>query len=182
MLQHYTENVCSKPSHSLTWGIIEIFFRKSWSPSSDVKYLSIQIFPSGSAKRKRAAIRELFPAPVLPTIPTYRASQDCTIKPRASQGKWIHQATVLQHHRIYRRTSAKWLTFFSEAKTNLPPDQFEFRWQLDTQQFLGSHSKVKDLPLMCGGLLHKHDKVAWCIEQHDSRLLIFALNLVAGWC
>lgn len=103
-LRYYIQNIHGKPSHSLTWGIMEIFFRKSWSPSSDVKYLSIQILPSGSAKRKRAAIRELFPAPVLPTIPTYGASQARAIKLWAFQEKLICLATLLQHHRIYSRT------------------------------------------------------------------------------
>lgn len=55
--------------------MIDIFFLKSCSPISVVKILSIQIFPSGSDNLKRAEMRELFPAPVLPTIPTYKEIQ-----------------------------------------------------------------------------------------------------------
>lgn len=59
-----------------TWGMIDIFFLKSWSPISVVKILSIQILPSGSDNLKRAEMRELFPAPVLPTMPTCNEIQE----------------------------------------------------------------------------------------------------------
>ena len=41
-----------------------------------VKISSIQILPSGSDNLKRAAMRELFPAPVLPTMPTCKEIQE----------------------------------------------------------------------------------------------------------
>ena len=59
-----------------TWGMIDIFFLKSWSPILVIKILSIQTLPSGSDNLKRAAMKELFPAPVLPTMPTCEEIQE----------------------------------------------------------------------------------------------------------
>lgn len=53
-----------------SWGIIEIFFRKSCNPTDFVSTSSIRISPSIGANLNRAAINDDFPAPVLPTIPT----------------------------------------------------------------------------------------------------------------
>lgn len=52
-------------------GMIDIFRRRSCKPISDVNTPSTKILPSGSVKRNSAEIRELFPAPVRPTIPTW---------------------------------------------------------------------------------------------------------------
>lgn len=51
--------------------MIDIFWRRVCRPISDVRKPSIIILPSGSASRNKAAIRELLPAPVRPTMPTY---------------------------------------------------------------------------------------------------------------
>ena len=58
-----------------TWSATDIFFLKSWSPILFVQIPSIQIPPSGSDNLKRAAVRELFPAPDLPTMPTCKETQ-----------------------------------------------------------------------------------------------------------
>lgn len=50
--------------------MIDMLFRRTCNPSSEVTMPSIVIFPSGSARRNKAEISELFPAPVLPTSPT----------------------------------------------------------------------------------------------------------------
>lgn len=53
-----------------SWGIMEIFDRKSLSRTLAVSTSSMAITPSIGARRNRAAIRVDLPAPVLPTIPT----------------------------------------------------------------------------------------------------------------
>lgn len=52
--------------------MMDIFWRRVCRPMSDVRKPSIMILPSGSARRNKAEIRELLPAPVRPTMPTYR--------------------------------------------------------------------------------------------------------------
>lgn len=52
--------------------MMDIFWRSVCRPISDVRKPSIIILPSGSASRNKAEIRVLFPAPVRPTMPTYR--------------------------------------------------------------------------------------------------------------
>lgn len=61
-----------------TCGIMDILWRRVCSPISDVRKPSIVILPSGSASRNKAEIRELLPAPVRPTMPTYNR-QNCFI-------------------------------------------------------------------------------------------------------
>lgn len=53
-----------------SWGIIEILDRKSRNPNSCISTSSIIMFPSFIANLNNADIKEDFPAPVLPTIPT----------------------------------------------------------------------------------------------------------------
>ena len=53
-----------------SWGIIEIFFLKSSNAIVPVSMPSIKMFPSTIANLNKAAIKEDFPAPVLPTMPT----------------------------------------------------------------------------------------------------------------
>lgn len=48
---------------------MDIRWRRVCRPSCEVWNPSTRIWPSGSAKRNRADIRELFPAPVRPTMP-----------------------------------------------------------------------------------------------------------------
>lgn len=50
---------------------MEILLRNSCRPTIWVSMLSIAISPCGSISRKRTEIKDDFPAPVLPTIPTY---------------------------------------------------------------------------------------------------------------
>lgn len=50
-------------------GMIEIFFLRSFSGTVFVSTLSIVMVPSNGARWNSAAIRDDFPAPVLPTIP-----------------------------------------------------------------------------------------------------------------
>jgi hypothetical protein len=53
-------------------GIIVNLDLKSYNPNLLTSTLSIKIVPStGSMSRKRAKVREDFPAPVRPTIPTF---------------------------------------------------------------------------------------------------------------
>lgn len=52
--------------------MMDIFWRRVCRPISEVRKPSIIILPSGSASRNKAEIRELLPAPVRPTMPTYR--------------------------------------------------------------------------------------------------------------
>ncbi len=52
-------------------GMIEMHCRRSWSPISWTRIPSIQMSPVGSVILKRAETRELFPAPVRPTIPIF---------------------------------------------------------------------------------------------------------------
>jgi len=52
-----------------TCGMIVIFFRTSCRPTFKISIPSIIIFPDGSTRRNSIEISELFPAPVLPTIP-----------------------------------------------------------------------------------------------------------------
>ena len=48
-----------------------ILERRSWSPKSAIFMPSIKMAPSADSMiRKRASVREDFPAPVRPTIPT----------------------------------------------------------------------------------------------------------------
>ena len=54
-----------------TCGMMDILLRRSWSPSDRQLTPSILTKPSGSANLNNAAIREDFPAPVRPTIPTW---------------------------------------------------------------------------------------------------------------
>lgn len=51
--------------------MMDIFWRSWWRPIFDVWTPSIKMFPSGSTRRNRAETRELFPAPVRPTTPTW---------------------------------------------------------------------------------------------------------------
>lgn len=53
-----------------SWGIMESLDLNSCSPSSWISIPSIIILPSLKANLNKAAIKEDFPAPVLPTIPT----------------------------------------------------------------------------------------------------------------
>lgn len=55
-----------------TCGMIDIFCRRRCRPISEVRKPSMLIFPSGSTSRNKADTRELLPAPVRPTMPTYR--------------------------------------------------------------------------------------------------------------
>ena len=50
-------------------GMMEILERRSCSPMLLVSIPSMKILPSGSVSRKREAIKDDLPAPVLPTIP-----------------------------------------------------------------------------------------------------------------
>jgi len=51
-------------------GIMESFDRRGWRPTMEVSTLSMWIFPSEtSTVLSKDANKELFPAPVLPTIP-----------------------------------------------------------------------------------------------------------------
>ncbi len=50
---------------------MDIFFRRSWSPIARVLTPSMITAPSGSTILNRMARSEDFPAPVLPTIPTW---------------------------------------------------------------------------------------------------------------
>ena len=60
----------SSLQYTCTWGIMDIFFLRSWSPISVVCTPSIFRPPVGSANRYSRAISDDFPAPVLPTMPT----------------------------------------------------------------------------------------------------------------
>lgn len=53
-------------------GIIATRFRRSFSKILAVSTPSIKISPLMQAKRKSAPIKELFPAPVRPTMPSNR--------------------------------------------------------------------------------------------------------------
>ena len=53
-----------------TWSATDIFFLKLWSPAFPIRQRSTKSAPSGSDNRKTAEKIELFPAPVLPTMPT----------------------------------------------------------------------------------------------------------------
>ena len=57
-----------------SWGMMEIFERKSCRPMVLVSIPSIKICPSGSVSRNSAAISDDFPAPVRPTMPTLSAN------------------------------------------------------------------------------------------------------------
>lgn len=54
-------------------GIIEMCLLRKFSPNVLVSTLSIVILPSVGANLKSADIRDDFPAPVLPTIPTCKS-------------------------------------------------------------------------------------------------------------
>lgn len=51
--------------------MMDILWRRVCRPISEVRKPSIIMLPSGSASRNKAEIRELLPAPVRPTMPTY---------------------------------------------------------------------------------------------------------------
>lgn len=53
-------------------GMIESLDRKSWSPISCISISSMMILPSLIANLNNAEIKDDFPAPVLPTIPTLK--------------------------------------------------------------------------------------------------------------
>ena len=58
---------------AVTCGIIVNFERKSLSPISDISKPSISILPpEASSMRNKASAIEDLPAPVRPTIPTYK--------------------------------------------------------------------------------------------------------------
>lgn len=109
--------------------MIDIFFLKSWSPISVVKILSIQILPSGSDNLKRAEMRELFPAPVLPTMPTCKEIQArfknkthtlCN-RPRRNPGGW------------------RWIKFYTKCSLDFSTwtlSAFWARWLLVVWQWL----------------------------------------------
>lgn len=69
-MEKYLLNVPENKTGSC--GMIVIRDRKSFKLMVDVSMSSIMIFPSIWAKRKRAPTRELFPAPVRPTIPKFK--------------------------------------------------------------------------------------------------------------
>lgn len=52
-----------------SWGIIDMFDLKSFSPTLDISISSMEMVPSTGANLNIAAIRLDFPAPVLPTMP-----------------------------------------------------------------------------------------------------------------
>ena len=58
-------------TNTFTWGMIEIWRRRSCRPISLVSRPSITIWPNGSASLKRADTMDDLPAPVRPTIPTW---------------------------------------------------------------------------------------------------------------
>lgn len=51
------------------WGMMESLDRKAFNPNSCISMSSIIILPSFIANLNKAAIKDDFPAPVLPTIP-----------------------------------------------------------------------------------------------------------------
>jgi len=53
-----------------SWGMMEILDRKLCNPNSCISIPSIMILPSLKANLNKAKIKDDFPAPVLPTIPT----------------------------------------------------------------------------------------------------------------
>jgi len=53
-----------------SWGMMEILDRKSLNSNSCISISSIMILPSLQANLNKAEIKDDFPAPVLPTIPT----------------------------------------------------------------------------------------------------------------
>lgn len=55
-----------------SWGMMESLDRKSCSPNSCISMPSIMILPSFLANLNKAAIKDDFPAPVLPTIPIFK--------------------------------------------------------------------------------------------------------------
>ena len=55
-----------------SWEIRDIFERSSWSPIILTSIPSIVIFPSDSVRRSSAAMMDVFPAPLLPTIPIFK--------------------------------------------------------------------------------------------------------------
>ena len=67
-----TDNVWC-PGVCVTCGIVEILLLRVCKPISVMVTPSISTKPSGSANRNKAAMRDDFPAPVLPTTPTCRA-------------------------------------------------------------------------------------------------------------
>lgn len=58
-----------------TCDMIDIFFLKLWSPASPIQQWSTQSKPSGSDNQKTVE-KELFPAPVLPTMPSCKEIQE----------------------------------------------------------------------------------------------------------
>lgn len=60
----------------LTWGMMVSLERRSCSPKLAMLMPSITIFPSAASRiRKIPKAKDDFPAPVLPTIPTYKYIQ-----------------------------------------------------------------------------------------------------------
>ena len=84
-----------------TWGTTDIFFLKSWSPVVVVKIVLIQILPVGSDNLKRAEMSELFPAPVLPTIPTYKEIQEGFRMNNILHGTWTGDLFLLRYYTCF---------------------------------------------------------------------------------
>lgn len=69
--------VPTKAQH-YTWGMMERLLLKSLREMSVIGTASIRMLPSGSASLNKAAISDDFPAPVLPTTPTWNNSEKRT--------------------------------------------------------------------------------------------------------
>eukprot|EP00350_Pseudokeronopsis_sp_OXSARD2_P008658 CAMPEP_0170562656 /NCGR_PEP_ID=MMETSP0211-20121228/61721_1 /TAXON_ID=311385 /ORGANISM="Pseudokeronopsis sp., Strain OXSARD2" /LENGTH=92 /DNA_ID=CAMNT_0010879807 /DNA_START=512 /DNA_END=790 /DNA_ORIENTATION=+ len=71
-------------------GMKAMFFLNKWSPTSFVFTPSISMLPSSSmfVNLKRACNMEDFPAPVLPTTPTFIPASTLKFTPFKEGGKW----------------------------------------------------------------------------------------------
>ena len=74
MRKHLLLNEFAKITQRVTCGMIVSRDRKSWSPILEMSIPSIQMLPPALSRiRNKAKAREDLPAPVRPTIPTWRA-------------------------------------------------------------------------------------------------------------
>lgn len=85
-----------------SWGIIEIFFRKSEMFINFVSIPSIIIDPCVSARRNSAVIIEDFPAPVRPTMPICKSNK-ILIK-NWNQVYWVYRNSSHLLLRLHRET------------------------------------------------------------------------------
>lgn len=88
----------------VTWGIIESVVLRSSSPRGEIGIPSIIISPPLiSDSRNNAEMRELFPAPVRPTIPTYRDKARKTSRFRTRLNKAMERVARGKGHCVFQQ-------------------------------------------------------------------------------